>query len=118
MPAALRQQTIAALGDKRPADADAARLRKAILSSIPRRQRKQVESYGWSSDAIAQLHRARSKVADEVAIVLSRRPGEAIALLARSEGIAIDQLGSSKRMTRLLRFCISDDYARACRDVW
>jgi tetratricopeptide (TPR) repeat protein len=111
-------QLLAALESKRPADADAARLRKAVLSSIPRRQRKQIEAFAWSKEQVTRYRRQRAKVADEIALVLSRRPGEAIGLLAEADGVSHSQLATSKRMTRLLRFCISDDYARGCRDVW
>lgn len=109
---------LAALSQKRPGDEEAARLRKHVLSQLPRKQRKQLESFAWDGQELARYHAFRRGQADTVALLLTRQPGSALRLLGQETDTPPSRLASEPRFAELMRFAVSEAYGTASRTVW
>jgi len=110
---------ISAVYDKRPDSHQAQQTKKAISRQLPRKIRKQVEQLNRPDGASWRKYRASvGRLADRLALVLSRNPGAALASLARSRGVSIDAIGRDKELSGLMRFVVSASFATLHQTIW
>lgn len=108
-----------ALLEKSPASSESQRLRKTIMSHLPRKERKQLESIELINISDLLYYRqAREHRADRISLILSHHPGVALMELATVEKISIEKIANHPRFIDLIRFSISEEYMRTCRLVW
>jgi len=113
-------ELVEALCSPRLISQETRQLRKQVGKMMPRKVRKQLEEMDVSVDprAWAACRAWEQQRADQVGLLMSRSPTSAIAELARALNVPGDQVSRSPRLARLMRFAISDDYARGCHALW
>jgi hypothetical protein len=109
-----------ALTASRPESRDAQDLAKQLGNLLPRKQRKQLQALDlpsspglWSAFRSAEQRRA-----DQVGLLMSRNPKEAILALGEAGHMSPGELASSPRLAHLMRYTLSEEYARLARALW
>lgn len=99
----------------------AQQLRERIGDLLPRKTRRHLAQLAAEAADLQLWFRYRRRLerwADRVGLVLSRDPGAALAALAASQGIDATALGGQPELAALMRFSVSEDYARLSRSMW
>jgi hypothetical protein len=108
-----------AVSGRKPVLPGGQRLRKSLLASLTRKERKELEQLelGGALD-LATFIGTRQPRADRAAVVLSCHPGAAIRTLARAAATPLSDIYTNARFVALLRYAVTEDYDRAFRTVW
>ena len=110
----------AALCGARVHSAEAQHLRKQLAKVLPRKTRKQLETISLSleEEHWAAYRRAEEERADRAGLLLSRNPRDGIAELARRGKKSGREILGSRHLAALMRYAISDAYARSAAELW
>jgi len=110
----------AALCGARVLSAEAQHLRKQLAKVLPRKTRKQLETISLSleEEHWAAYRRAEEERADRAGLLLSRNPRDGIAELARRGKKSGREILGSRHLAALMRYAISDAYARSAAELW
>jgi hypothetical protein len=114
------EELLEALCTSRPVGRGAQQVKKQLSKVLPRKLRKQLETIvlDLSPQVLARYRAAEEERADRVGMLVSRNPGAGIEELARVEGVALERITSSSRLTGLMRYVMGEAYARAARSLW
>jgi Tfp pilus assembly protein PilF len=113
-------ELIEALTVQRPIDTLTQKLRKQVLKALPRKVRKLVDQVKpeHATAEVWKQYRDEERIrADRVGMLVCGSPRAAIAELATSGGFGDDPT-RSPYMRQLMRFAVSDDYARLHARLW
>jgi cellulose synthase operon protein C len=110
----------AALCGAKVLSAAAQQRRKELGRILPRKLRKQLESTSLPTEEghWAALRNAERMRADQAGLLFSRTPRDGLAELGRIDGRSGRALLGSPRLAPLIRFVLSDDYARLAGGLW
>ncbi|MBK8482068.1 MAG: hypothetical protein IPL40_13000 [Proteobacteria bacterium] len=114
-------EIFAALQGSRGLSPRAAQLRQVIGHLLPRKTRRhlaQLATEAADPQMWSRYRRRLERWADRVALVLSRDPGAALGALAASQGLLPAALNGQTELAALMRFAVSEDYARLFRSMW
>ncbi|MBK6849636.1 MAG: tetratricopeptide repeat protein [Proteobacteria bacterium] len=112
---------IIALTQEEPIDPLAQQLRKRVVRALPRRVRKGLEQVALPSTpapATARWRAAQHERADRVGLLLSGSPQVALAAIAEATQARGSDPGDAPRLTALLSFAVSEEYATLHRTLW
>ncbi|MBN1944497.1 MAG: hypothetical protein JW797_02420 [Bradymonadales bacterium] len=111
---------IDALCDPRPDSNAAQQLKKQLSRILPRKVRKDLEGMD-NTDLVRRLpayRAAEQRRADQVGLLLCRHPKEGILVLAQAMRIPREEMVAAPRLAELMRYGISEEYARRSRALW
>jgi tetratricopeptide (TPR) repeat protein len=114
-------QLFAALRERRGDDSMASALQRTLQRSVPRKIRRHIDRLLPKADdpqLWSRYARRLERWADRLGLVLCRHPGIGLRSLARSEGMSPEDAASNTELASLMRFVVSDDFARIYRNIW
>jgi len=114
-------EVFAAVQGARGLSPRAEELRQRIGQRLPRKTRRhlaQLATEAADPQMWSRYRRRLERWADRVALVLSRDPGAALAALAAFQGIDPAASSAQTELGALMRFAVSEDYARLFRSMW
>jgi hypothetical protein len=113
-------ELLRAITDASPPTGSTQKLRKQVMRAIPRRVRKQVDQLPRpriSGDLWDRYRNLEAERADRIGLVLSGNPRMALAELAGEEPLR-RVLTRSPRLSRLVAFAVSEEYAELHATLW
>ena len=96
-------------------------LRKQLARSLPRKIRKRLEQLdvpAWSNETWERYREAEMFRADCVGLLMCRDPKLSLIQLIKRFDLPAEKLASSPRLANLMRFAVSEEYARLLRELW